>query len=167
MPLTTDVQVLLTSNYTSVADLGTPSMPIQKIYRQLLATGTGANQADKQFSDTRTINASSNDDLDLAGTLTDVFGAVLTFVKVKGILVSAAAGNTNNVVIGGASSTFTTWVTGTSPAVLVGPGGTFLLARPDAAGYGVTATSADLLRITNGGAGTSVTYDIVIWGTSA
>lgn len=169
MPLTTDVQVSLTSRYDGAADLGTPSMPIQKLYRVLMATGTGTGQADRQFSDTRTITASSNDDLDLAGTLTDVFGAVLTFVKVRGIIVAAAAGNTNNIVIGGASSTFTSWVTGTNPAVLVKPGGVFALidGPGDAAGYAVTATSADVLRITNGGAGTSVNYDIIIWGTSA
>jgi hypothetical protein len=42
-----------------------------------------------------------------------------------------------------------------------------LLVAPDAAGYAVTATTADILRVTNGGAGTSVVYEIVILGTSS
>jgi len=37
----------------------------------------------------------------------------------------------------------------------------------DATGYAVTATTADLLKIANSGAGTSVTYDIHIIGASA
>ncbi len=168
MPLPSDLQVSVTSNLTAALDLTTAQAQIQKVYRVLLQTGTGANQADKQFSDTRTINASSNDDLDLAGVLLDAFGATITFVKVKYLIVAAAAGNTNNVVIGGgASNPFVSFMTGTTPAILVKPGGVFALATPDAAGYAVTAATADILRITNGGAGTSVTYDIIIGGTSA
>ena len=170
MPLTVDAQVTLNGKYTGTQDLFTPTGAFSMFYRQLLPTsGTGAGQADRLFSDQRTIAASSNDDLDLAGVLTDAFGATLTFVKVKGILISAAAANTNTLVIGGASSTFASWVTGTNPAVVLRPGGIFLLASgsADTTAYAVTATSADVLRITNGGAGTTVTYDINIWGTSA
>mgnify|MGYP000184442162 CR=1 FL=1 len=36
----------------------------------------------------------------------------------------------------------------------------------DATGYTVTATTADLLRIANSGAGTTVDYTIVVVGTS-
>lgn len=168
MPLTSDLQVTIGSNLTSALDLTTVQAQIQRMYRVLLATGTGANQADKQFSDTRTILASSNDDLDLAGVLLDAFGVAITFVKVKYLLVAAAAGNTNNVVIGGsASNPFASFMTGTTPAILVKPGGLCVLATPDAAGYAVTGGTGDILRISNGGAGTSVTYDIIIGGTSA
>jgi hypothetical protein len=170
MPLNTDISINVNASYSAALDLVTASAPLLKLYRTLFGSGTAAGQADKVFSDTRTITASSNDDLDLAGVLTDAFGVAITFVKVKAIIVVAAAANVNNVVIGGgASNPVSTFMTGTTPAILVRPGAMFALVAgsADATGYGVTATTADILRITNGGAGTSVTYDIIVIGTSA
>lgn len=163
------IGVLISLAEGKALDLGNANVPLERTYQTILANGTGAGQVDRIFHDTRTISASSNDDLDLAGVLTDTFGATLTFVKVKGIVVVAAAANTNNVVLGGASNTFSTWLTGTNPAVLVRPGTMFALicGVADTTAYAVTATSADLFRISNSGAGTSVTYDIYIIGTSA
>jgi hypothetical protein len=92
-------------------------------------------------------------------------GATLTFTKIKAILVKAAEGNTNNVVVGGAASNG--WVGpfgDVSDTVAVKPGGTLLLVAPNAAGYAVTAGTGDILKVANSGAGTGVTYDIVIVG---
>ena len=49
------------------------------------------------------------------------------------------------------------------------PGGSLALiaGSGDATGYVVTAATADILRFTNGGAGSSVTYDVIIFGCSA
>lgn len=131
-------------------------------------TGTGANQADRVFTDQRTIAASGTDDLDLAGSLTDALGATITFVRIKGLIVYAATGNTNNVIVGGAASNqFINWVGGTSHTVTVRPGGLLVLLAGDATSYAVTAGTGDLLRIANSGAGTSVVYDVVLIGASA
>lgn len=132
-------------------------------------SGTGAGQADRLFSDTRTIAASANDDLDLAGVLTDPLGATLTFARIKGMIVKAAATNVNTLIMGGgASNPVTTILGGTTPTLTLRPDGLLVLAvGADATGYAVTAATADILRFTNGGAGSSVTYDIVIWGASA
>jgi hypothetical protein len=82
--------------------------------------------------------------------------------------VRAAAGNTNAVAVGGAASNgFVGWVADATDKINVRPGGVFGLFAPDSAGYPVTAGTADLLRIGNGGAGSSVTYDIIIIGASA
>ena len=167
MALDTRLKLNLTALLTGSTDLQPRSAPLNYVVSQALTNGTGANQANAVFSDQRTVAASSNDDLDLAGTLTDAFGATVTFARVKMLLVKAADANTNNVVVGGASSTFTTPFTGTSPAVVVRPGGLLVLAASDATSYAVTATSADTLRITNSGAGSTVTYDIVVIGVSA
>lgn len=132
------------------------------------SSGVGAGQVDQIFLDTRTIAASANDDLDLAGVLVNPLGATITFARIKGILIKAAPGNTNNVIVGGgASNPFINWATGTTPAVVVKPGGFFALFAPDAAGYAVTAATGDIFRITNSGAGTGVTYDIVLLGATA
>lgn len=167
MALDTKVKLSLSANYTSALDLVARSAPLSLVKNLALTTGTGANQADKVWSDQITIAASSNSDIDLAGTLTDPFGAALSFARVKLILVTAATTNTNNVVVGGASSTFNTWVSGTSPAVIVRPGGFLAVGCSDATAYVVTATSADVLRLSNSGAGSTVTCDVAIIGSSA
>lgn len=167
MALDTKLKVAFDANYTSPLDLVSRSAPLSMAPKLSLINGTGAGAADRVWSDQITIGASSNSDIDLAGSLTDPFGAALSFARVKLILVTAATGNTNNVVVGGASSTFATWVSGTNPAVIVRPGGLLVLGASDATAYAVTATSADVLRLTNSGAGSSVTCDVAIVGCSA
>lgn len=168
MTLTSSVTVDLSALLTSALDLSTGTSPLDISQHYPLSSGTGANQADRVWSDTRTLAASASENLDLAGVLTDAFGATLTFVKVKALLVRAATGNTNDVLVGGhASAAFVNWVSDATDIVVVKPGGLFLLVAPNAAGYGVTATTADLLKVANSSGTTGVTYDIAILGTSA
>lgn len=130
-------------------------------------TGTGASQADLLFSDTRTIAASGNDDLDLAGVLLSPLNTVITMARLKGIIVKAAAANTNNVVMGGGTNFVSTIMGGTTPTLNIRPGGLLVLFAPDAVAYAVTASTADILRFSNSGAGTGVTYDVILVGASA
>lgn len=133
-----------------------------------LGGGTGANQADRMYAATRTLALSTGEDLDLAGTLTDSFGAVITFARIKAMIFRAAATNVNNVIIGNAASNgFISWVGSATDKLTLRPGGTFALIAPDATAYAVTAATADLLHVLNGGAGTPVTYDVVLIGSSA
>lgn len=132
-----------------------------------LQAGVGAGKADKLFSDTRTLSASSSEDLDLAGGLADPFGVTLGFARIKAIFIHAAEGNTNDVVIGGAASnTFIGPFGGATHKAAVRPGGLLMLACADATAWPVTAGTGDLLKIANGGSGTPVTYDIVLVGVS-
>lgn len=168
MPLTSTLLVDFAATLTKALDLVTGEAPLRTRVSTALASGTGANQADKIFSDQRTLTASSTEDLDLAGSLTDAFGDTITFARIKAILVIADAGNANNVLVGGAAANqFINWVGDASDKVVVRPGGVFCLIAPDATAYAVTAGTGDLLRIGNSGAGTSVTYKIVIIGASA
>jgi hypothetical protein len=170
MALRSKLAVSVTASQTNSIDLGAGTLPVALSYGVTLTDGTAAGQADRMFTDRRTIAASSNDDLDLAGSLTDGFGATITFARVKAIIISAAAGNTNNVLVGGdATNTFLTYTVVEGDAIILRPGATLALiaGAADATGYAVTAGTGDLLRITNSGAGTSVTYDIVVIGASA
>jgi len=168
MALTSKIITNIVSTLTNPLDLTTPAAPHAIKKSLALATGTGANQADLVFSDTRTLGASANEDLDLAGVLTDPFGIVMTFARIKMMYFFAAAANTNNVEIGGAAATqFVNWVNAAADVIILRPGGVFLLTAPDATAYAVGAGASDFLRVTNGAAGTSVTYDIVLIGASA
>jgi hypothetical protein len=133
-----------------------------------LTTGTTANKADGVYSATRTLAASANESLDLAGGLEDAFGNTLTFVDVVAVLIVASAANTNDVLVGGAASNG--WASPFGDAtdvVKVRPGGFFVLAAGKDPAYAVTAATGDLLKIANSAGGSSVSYDIVVIGRSA
>jgi hypothetical protein len=154
---------------TATIDLGT-SRAGQSLARSLsLGSGTGAGKADRVFSDRRTLAASATEDLDLAGSLVDAFGATITFARIKGIVIAAAAGNSNNVVVGAASSNPWATLLGATHTLTLRPGAFVAVGTgaADATGYAVTASTGDLLKVANSGSGTSVTYDIHIIGCSA
>lgn len=168
MALQTQLSLSVTATQTSALDLSTVSAPLSKVVNKTLTSGTGADQADKIFHDQRTLAASATEDLDLAGSLTDAFGATITFARIKLILITAAAGNTNNVLVGGASSNgFVNWVSSATDVVVVRPGGALCLIAPDATAYAVTASTGDLLTVTNSSSGSGVTYDVVLVGSSS
>lgn len=171
MAVDTSLLLQLAASQTSstALDLVTASQnaPLSISKSVSLATGTGANQSDRLFSDTRTLAASATEDLDLAGVLTDAFAATITFARIKLMYIAAAAGNTNNVIVGGAAATqWATWVGAATHTVTVRPGGLLLLVAPDVTAYAVGAGASDFLRVGNSAAGSSVTYDIVLIGSS-
>lgn len=167
MPLSTTIDLGVNATLTTALDLVTASAPLAYSKRISLATGTGANQADRVWSDTRTIAASGTEDLDLAGVLTDAFGAAFTLAKVKAVLITAAAANTNSVRVIRPAANGVPIFLAASDGLDVVPGGAFLWVAPSAAAVAVTAATGDLLTVANSGSGTSVTYDVVIIGTSA
>jgi hypothetical protein len=168
MALTTKVVSYVSAELTKALDLVTLNAPLAKKDTTDMATGTASGLADKIFSDTRTLAASDTENLDLAGVLTDAFGDLLTFVKVKVIKVFAAVANTNNVIltIGNGGENQFIGPVDVEVNISIPPGGQLLLTAP-AAGWTVTAGTGDIIVVTNGGAGTSVQYDVVIIGTSA
>jgi len=169
MPMSTQVFLSVSAFLSNTsADLAVPFANPQFQSQVNLDTGTGLNQADKIWADSNTLTASSTTDIDLAGALTDLLGQALTFVRVKGIFLRAAVGNVNNVVLGGAAATqFVGPFGATTHTVACRPGGFLAFIAPDATGWTVGAGASDLLRVGNSGAGSSVSYDIMIIGASA
>jgi hypothetical protein len=147
-------------------DIGEARYPFAFGPTRQFTNGAGANQASAVFSDTRTLVASATEDLDLNGTaLQDALGANLALTKIKAIAIVADASNTNDVIVGGAASNAVSSLFGDATDTLrIKPGGFALLCAPTAAGYGVTAATADLLKIANSAGGTPVTYTIIIIG---
>lgn len=167
MALDTTILVKLAGTETGSFGFSTLSAPFTREYAMALANGTGTNQADRIFHAQRQINASSNDDLDLAGVLSSAFGTTITFVKIKAILIAAASGNTNDVVVGNAAANAFVGPFGAAThTVALKPGEVFFVSNRGA-GWTVTAGTGDVLRIANSGGGTPVTYDIMLVGTSA
>lgn len=167
MTLSTTLDVNLSAVLAQALTLGGSAQYAPQINkRTTMPTGTGAGQADLLYSATRTVAASGTDALDLAGSLVGPLGATLTIVKLKLILIRAAAANTNNVRVNRPATNGVPLFLAASDGVDVPPGGLFLWTGP-AAGVTVTAGTGDLINCDNSGSGTSVTYDVVIVGTSA
>lgn len=165
--LATTLRVGLNATQANAVDLGTTQFPLRHNYTKSLPTGTTTGKADRLFTDNRHLNASANEDLDLAGVLLDAFGATLTFAKVKILIVEASASNVNDVLVApGSATAFLGPFGDASDIVHVPPGGIVVFAAP-AAGWAVGAGSTDKLNIANGGGTTGVDYTIQVVGTSA
>jgi len=167
MTLTSDLQLKATCTQANALDLVTATVPLALTERIRLTSGTGANQADKLFTDTRTLSASGTEDLDLAGSLTDALGTTLTFARIKAVIVTAASGNTNNVNVTRPASNGVPLFLAAGDGIAVRPGGMFVWVAPDATAVAVTGGTGDLLTFTNSAGSTPVTYSVIIIGASA
>jgi hypothetical protein len=133
-----------------------------------LADGTGANQADLVYAAERTVASATNDDIDLAGVLTDAFGATITSAELVALLVineqADGTANTTNLTLGGAANPVPGFGSALWP---ISPGGFFEMVSPGAAGLAtVTASTGDLLRVTNS-SGATAKYKILLLARSS
>ncbi|MEU9921876.1 hypothetical protein AB0H51_11365 [Streptomyces griseoluteus] len=169
MPLSSTLAVSAFTELSGAQGLGTARIPAGLSRAVTLASGTGAGKADRVFQARRTIAASGTDDLDLAGVLTDALGATITFARIKGLVIAAAVGNTNNVVVGNATSNAWASLLNATGTLTLRPGAVLaaIAGAGDTATYAVTGNTGDMLRIANSGGGSTVTYDICIVGASA
>ncbi len=114
-----------------------------------LEDGTGSFQANAEYFGVRSLNGSSNEDLDLAGVLADPFGNTLTFTKIKAIWMMNVAGQTAAFRIGPASSNgFMGPFVDVSDRLAVLPGSCIQLENLDA-GWTVTSGTGDKLNVAN------------------
>jgi hypothetical protein len=123
--------------------------------------GTGAVQATTWYRAQRTLAAGAAESLDLSGSLLSPFGDTLTFTRVIGIVVAIVNADGTASVRVGPQGVANPWM---------GPWGTtadYLKVRywwsmtdGSAAGWPVTAGTADILRISNPGA---AAVDYIIW----
>lgn len=167
LSLSTDLTLRLAATLTNPLDLSTPTDALVDAIKLVMTSGTGANQADRIFHDTRTLSASATEDLDLAGSLTGPLGSTVTFARIKLVLVTAAAANTNNVQLTRPASNGVPLFLAASDGIAIRPGGGFLWWAPDSTGVAVTASTGDLLTFTNSAGSTGVDYSVVIIGASA
>lgn len=163
------LQVRLQANQTGANDFasGGAFAPVVGLTLNI-ANGTGAGQADLLFVDERSVDADTNDDIDLAGGVTDAFGNALTFAEVVAVVIINAPisgdANTTALTVGAGSAPIPGFDEALPP---LPPGGVLAIGAPGAAGISsVTATSADILRVANAAGGAAV-YQIAILGRSA
>lgn len=165
MALTGTARISVNTSLTSTLDKGTATSSETLNWAMTIANGTGASQGSQVFSDTRTLSASSNEELDLAGSLSNGLGSTITFTRIIGLIVEADADNGDTISVGGAAANgFETWVGATGDLVKVRPGGAMAIFANDATAYAVTAGTGDLLKITNDDSAAAADYTIYLIG---
>jgi len=168
MSLTSTTTLQLIATLIGTTDFNAPTFPLNTIQTMELTDGTGLGQADKLWaSQSRTLTATTSENIDLAGSLTDKFGASITFARIKKILIvfhTTTAGYTLEVG-GAASNTWATMFGAANDYIKVRGGGLLFAYAPDVTAYAVTAGTGDILKINNPNAA-SITYSIVLIGAS-
>lgn len=138
-------------------DIGTSRLDVSYSKKLTLTDGTGANQANMLWTDTRTLTSGSTEDLDVYGGLTNAFGDTINLTAIKAVIIVASTENTTNLTVGGDSADAST-IRGT-----LKPGGWLVYADPSAAGDAVADSTADIIQVANA-AGASADYDIIVIG---
>lgn len=163
------ISLSVKATVTLSQDLISLAGSLSESYSKALGSGTGADQADQIFVDTRTLSASATEDLDLAGGgLLQPDGTAFAPAKLKVMYFFAAAANTNNVRVARATANGVPFFAAANDEFVIKPGGVLLMSASVASGIcSVTAATGDLITITNSGSGTSVTYNVILIGTSA
>lgn len=163
--VTANIALSIDATLTGTGDLGNPKQRVNISEELALLAGTGAiNQCDLMFQDTRTLAASGTEDLDLAGSLANAFGAALAAAELVLLFVKAHDANTNNVNVTRPASNGVPIFLAASDGRAILPGEWFLIVSEH--GIAVTAATGDLITITNSGGTTGVTYDVLALGRS-
>jgi hypothetical protein len=165
MALVTNIGVRIDAALSSTVGLA----PVQALLAVLksiaLASGTGADAADKIYTSEASIATGATLSLDLAASLEDALGAAFTPAKLKLLLIYSRTTNTTNLTLFGDAASVPI-VNTAATTMTMRPGGLLLIVAPDATAIAVTATSADIIKIVNASGATAV-VDIVLIGTSA
>ena len=159
--VTGKVRATLSAAFSEAKDVGTVQSTPALSVNDVFTNGSGANKIEAVVYDTDSIAASGSADIDLAGALKDPAGDLVTLTKVKGFIVKNTSTVGDGITVGG---TFATWLAAAGDAVKVMPGGSLVISNPTAAGYAVTAGSADLLTLTNLDAVNAQTYEVEVLG---
>jgi hypothetical protein len=160
--------VQLNINLTEVGTgtgLETPSSSMSKQYPWSIANGTGVNQCDLKYAATRTLAGGANEDLDLSGALTTLFGTMIAMIKLRFVYVKAADANPGNLTFISKAAVGAPLFLALADGIVLEPGADFLYRSPKS-GKTIVAATADILNMA-AAAGGSCSYDIVILGTSA
>lgn len=164
--LTANLALMVDVNYQESKDLNSLVDHLSKIFSLNLVNGTGSGQANRLFHDVRPLADSANEELDLAGGLTDNLGNTITLAKVKFLAIKNRDTLQTFSVGPAAANGWAAAFGDASDIIKIAPGNLIVLVW-SSVGVAVTAGTGDLLKITNGAVGNAADYEIVIIGSTA
>lgn len=164
MALSGRIALNIESTVTNPLDLSSPLDPLRYAISQVVSDGADANEASMHWHDSRQLLASGTDDIDLAGGITNAFGATITFARVKSILVRNKGTTAAAITVGPSPTNGVANFLGTNDRL---PAGAWMaMGLFDATGWVITAGSADRIRVTNTSGSLTQEYEIIVIGSS-
>lgn len=161
--LSANIALSIGALLTAALDVEAASSRVDQHFSLSFANGAGAGQAQRLWTDRRTLVDGASETIDLNGVLTDAFGASIALTKLKALIVISDPANITALTLGNVANGIAGPFGAATGSVVVNAGGIFAIIAPDAAGYPVVAATADLLKIANA-AGAAATYDIFVIG---
>lgn len=158
LSVTASIKCNVTGSETLTAELASGPLSAALAFAQSFANGTGANNINEWWTDSRTLAISTPVTLTLSA-LTDGLGRNIPFTKIRLLLVKN--NGTANLLVGGATAPVALFADA-SDIIKVPPGGMLLIVAPGAAGIPVTVTTADGLKLDPGA--TACPVEIIILG---
>ncbi len=133
------------------------NLPVNATASTPLSDGVGANQANILYQASLAMTSGAYA-LDVYSATTDSYGTALATVRIKGIYIRNTSSHTFTFGAGTAPITSLLNAAGT---ITLPPGAWFLAASPNAAGWTVTATTADRINFVGT---TTDSFEVVIFG---
>lgn len=167
--LSTSVSASISWNHTNVL---TGSLNIVNAngfsYSKSTTSGTGAaGTADLVYTLQTTLAGAATTTIDVAGSVTDAFGATITMARIKFLFVHLTTDTTaTHITLGNATNPVALFSAGTATTTIRN-GGILLRGGTGATGIAVAAGSTDELLFTNADASNTATLQIAIVGSSA
>lgn len=156
------IEARVTLTESVAGDLSTPTAVHIWDATEARETGSGASQTRVVYSDSNTVAAGVPVTYDLRGSLLKLDGATADFATVVGFAIKNKSTTTSqNLQVGGGSNPWITWLGASGDALVIGPGGKFLIESP-IDGYATVAATGDVLTI-SASSGT-IAFDLAIWG---
>jgi hypothetical protein len=139
----------------------------QVLLDQLLADGDGDNQASYLHQSSRSVSASSNEDVDFTA-LTDAFGNALSSLNDIALLVIEADSANGDVlqVKQSASNGWSAFLADVSDIIEIRPGSSLVLYSPIDSNYAVSASDKSI-NVANADSGAAATYTLTLVGRSS
>jgi hypothetical protein len=145
--------------YSGAVEVGTPKIVVSRFSPISWMWGTGANQINSLFQDSRSIGV-AGETIDVTAGQIDCFGNVLSMTALKFLYLKNTHATLFLEVFGNTSLDLLI-ITGTTDALEVPPGGEFYWSAPTATGIDVT-TNLKLFIASKTDA--TITYDIIMGG---
>jgi len=117
-----------------------------------LSDGTGAAEVgDQQWSDYRSLATGASESLDLAGVLTNAFGATITFNTIRLLLIENTSTASSLIIDGTVANSWTGFLDANG-TITIRPSGSnypslLCVSGVDSTGMDVTAGSVDILKL--------------------
>jgi hypothetical protein len=167
MTLSAQVNVQYSASELGAHTVAEPSFEPRVQLALAYENGVAVNQADLQWTVSRTIAGGASETIDLSAGLLDAFNQPLAFAEIVAVIITTDAENEANLELGGAAAE--AWVgifKAATDVIKIPPGAMFAIATGGDNGLGAVDGTSNSLKFTNMSATVACDFTVAILGRS-